>query len=155
MCKAPKKEKDIVTYGRLAHWLNLLGGDLTVQQVIKHFRNHQMPGACSVVTRKQSSHSFLVMLVGRVSWPAWTPSWEIVPTWSLKWNGSEHCFKDYEHGLVWPDILYATPKVYGWKPDSRWSLPEFGSQTGMRVSFHQQTPSRQILNHTHQTSSKQ
>ena len=42
----------LVTYGWLAHWLNLLGQDLTPTQVIKHvtevnkyFRNHHIPAA--------------------------------------------------------------------------------------------------------------
>ena len=42
----------LVTYGCLAHWLNLLGQDLTPTQVMKHvtdvnkyFRNHHIPAA--------------------------------------------------------------------------------------------------------------
>jgi len=53
MRKALEEEDDeIVTYGCAAHWLNLLGIDITPQQVIKHvieinkhFRNHHLPGA--------------------------------------------------------------------------------------------------------------
>ena len=53
MRKALKEEEpDILGYGCLAHWLNLLGKDLTPDQVMKHvvavnkyFRNHHIPGA--------------------------------------------------------------------------------------------------------------
>ena len=52
MRRALKEEPDIIGYGCLAHWLNLLGKDLTLDQVMKHvvavnkyFRNHHIPGA--------------------------------------------------------------------------------------------------------------
>ena len=45
-------EPDIVGYGCLAHWINLLGQDLTPKKIMKHvvavnkyFRNHHIPGA--------------------------------------------------------------------------------------------------------------
>ena len=53
MRKALEEENpDLITYGCLAHWLNLLGQDITPPTVIKHivevnkyFRNHHIPGA--------------------------------------------------------------------------------------------------------------
>ena len=47
-----EEDENIVAYGCLAHWLNLLGQDITSQNVMKHvveinkyFRNHHIPSA--------------------------------------------------------------------------------------------------------------
>jgi len=47
-----EEEPELITYGCLAHWLNLLGQDLTPPQIMKHvvevqkfFRNHHVPSA--------------------------------------------------------------------------------------------------------------
>ena len=59
-----EEDEDIVAYGCLAHWLNLLGQDITSQNVMKHvveinkyFRNHHIPSAllndCEGSTRPQ------------------------------------------------------------------------------------------------------
>ena len=47
-----EEDPDLVTYGCLAHWLNLLGQDITPADVMEHvvdinkyFRNHHIPGA--------------------------------------------------------------------------------------------------------------
>lgn len=57
-------DKDLITYGCLAHWLNLLGQDITSPSIMKHvveinkyFRNHHIPSAllldCHGSTRPQ------------------------------------------------------------------------------------------------------
>ena len=47
-----QEDKNLIAYGCLAHWLNLLGNDITPQATIKHvveinkyFRNHHVPSA--------------------------------------------------------------------------------------------------------------
>lgn len=81
------EETDIVTFGCLAHWLNLLGVDITAQQVIKHvveinkyFRNHHMPGVWLSSRLGLSNHNFQGILAGKVNWPVLTPSPRIDPT---------------------------------------------------------------------------
>jgi hypothetical protein len=56
------EEEDIVTYGCLAHWFNVLGGDLTPTQIMKHvvkvnkhFCNHNIPSSGSRIILNKSN----------------------------------------------------------------------------------------------------
>ena len=64
MREALQEEENLITYGCLAHWLNLLGNDLTPQgalknviEINKYFRNHHIPSSllndCSGSIRPQ------------------------------------------------------------------------------------------------------